>query len=182
MKKVRKWSRIIHRDLSYFLSGMVIIYALSGIYMNHRDSINPHHTIERIELELEQNIHEKSTKEDLAQLLTSIEEEDNYTHHYSPGAGEVKVFLKGGSNLHINTADQSAVYEKLRRRPLISSMVSLHYNPGRWWTHFADFFAISLIIITITGIVMVRGRKGLWGRGGIELLIGIAIPILFLLL
>lgn len=57
----------------------------------------------------------------------------------------------------------------MKRRPLISSMVQLHFNPGKWWTWFADAFAVCLIIITVSGIVMIKGPKGLWGRGGIEL-------------
>ena len=32
----RKWSRIIHRDLSFFFAGMILIYAISGIVMNLR--------------------------------------------------------------------------------------------------------------------------------------------------
>jgi hypothetical protein len=59
-------------------------------------------------------------------------------------------------------------------------MTTLHYNPGKWWTWFADIFAVSLIIITLTGLVMLKGKHGLWGRGGIELLIGIAIPLILL--
>jgi hypothetical protein len=65
---------------------------------------------------------------------------------------------------------------------LISALTKLHYNPGRWWTHFADVFAVGLIIITVTGMVMLKGPKGLWGRGGIELAAGILIPLLFLFL
>lgn len=61
-------------------------------------------------------------------------------------------------------------------------MTKLHYNPGRWWTWFSDIFAVALMVITLTGLFMLKGNKGLWGRGGIELLIGIAIPILFVLL
>ena len=38
---IRKWSRLIHRDLSFFFAGMVLIYVISGIVMNHRDTINP---------------------------------------------------------------------------------------------------------------------------------------------
>lgn len=41
---------------------------------------------------------------------------------------------------------------------------------------------MALMVITLTGLFMLKGNKGLWGRGGIELLIGIAIPILFVLL
>ena len=38
---LRRWCRLLHRDLSYFFAGMVLIYALSGIAMNHRDTFNP---------------------------------------------------------------------------------------------------------------------------------------------
>ena len=74
------------------------------------------------------------------------------------------------------------VYESLRRRPLVSTMTTMHYNPNKWWTWFADAFAVALITITLTGLLMLKGKKGLWGRGGVELLIGIAIPMLLLFL
>ncbi len=176
---LRKWSRIIHRDLSYLFSGMVIIYAISGIVMNHRDTINPHYSIEKIEMAAGCDLSEDSSAEELMPLLKRVGEDKNYTQHYSPDGGGIKVFLKGGSNLYIDTKSDSVLYEKVSSRVLIGAMAKLHYNPGRWWTIFADIFAISLIVITLTGVIMVRGKKGLWGRGGIELLVGILIPILF---
>ena len=94
----------------------------------------------------------------------------------------MKVFLKGGSSLVVDTQTGAAVYEKLERRFLLSDMVKLHYNPGKWWTTFSDVFAVSLILITLTGLVMVKGPKGFWGRGGILFLVGIIVPILFLIL
>lgn len=42
---LRRWSRTLHRDLSYFFAGMVLIYALSGIAMNHRDTFNPNYSV-----------------------------------------------------------------------------------------------------------------------------------------
>ena len=32
---LRRWCRLVHRDLSYLFAGMVLIYALSGSVMNH---------------------------------------------------------------------------------------------------------------------------------------------------
>ena len=55
------------------------------------------------------------------------------------------------------------------------------YPPSRWWPRFPDLLAAALLVITHTGLVMVPGRNGLRGRGGIELAAGIAVPILFLL-
>ncbi len=48
---LRRWSRTLHRDLSYFFAGMVLIYALSGIVMNH-DTFNPNYSVSRTELVL----------------------------------------------------------------------------------------------------------------------------------
>ena len=184
MMNIRKWSRFIHRDLSYFLSGMVLVYAISGIAMNHRDSFNPDYSVEQISFQLPANFPVQSdiTKEDVLHLLQNYDEQDNYTKHYFPKTGVMKVFLKGGSNMNVDLGTRQAVYEKLTRRPLLSSLTRLHYNPGHWWTTFADIFAVGLIVLTLTGIVMVKGPKGLLGRGGVELLIGIAIPVLFLFL
>ena len=180
----RKWSRIIHRDVSYLFAGMILIYALSGILMNHRGDLNPHYSVSRHEYKVSADLTDK-TKVDKALVLTLLEplgEADNYTKHYFPKEGQMKVFLKGGSSLVVNTQTGAAGYERLKRRPLLSDMVKLHYNPTKWWTIFSDVFAVCLILITVTGIVMVKGSKGFIGRGGILFIIGIVIPVLFLVL
>ena len=180
----RKWSRILHRDVSYLFAGMILIYALSGILMNHRGDLNPHYSVSLQEYRVETDLTDK-TKVDKALVLTLLEplgEAGNYTKHYFPKEGQLKVFLKGGSSLVVNTQTGDAVYENLKRRPLLSDMVKLHYNPTKWWTIFSDAFAVCLILITLTGMVMVKGPKGFWGRGGILFIIGIVIPVLFLVL
>ena len=181
---VHKWSRTIHRDLSYFLAGMIIIYAISGLVMNHRRTFNPNYSVELKEYTINQPLppQEELTINDILNLLAPLDETDNYTKHYFPQEGKMKVFLKGGSSLLVELTNGQAHYEKLTRRPLLSTLTQLHYNPGRWWTWFSDFFAIGLLIITITGLILVKGSKGLWGRGGIELAAGILIPLLFLFL
>ena len=178
----RKWSRTIHRDLSFFFSGMVLIYAISGIVMNHRNTINPNYSVERQEYTITEVMPPQAgmEKDDVLKLLAPLGEEKNYTKHYFPKTDVMKVFLKGGSNLLVNVKTGEAVYESVTRRPLIGAMSRLHYNPGQWWTYFADIFAIALIIITLSGIIMLKGNKGIIDRGGIEVIVGILIPILFL--
>lgn len=179
---IRKWSRIIHRDLSFFFAGMVLIYAISGIVMNHRDTVNPNFSITRKEYKITENLPDKTgmKKEKVLTLLEPLGETGNYTKHYFPQTHVMKVFLKGGSNLLVNVKTGEAVYESVTRRPLIGAMSRLHYNPGQWWTYFADIFAIGLIIITLSGVIMLKGNKGIIGRGGIEIIVGILIPLLFL--
>ena len=91
--KFRKWSRILHRDVSYLFAGMILIYALSGILMNHRNSLNPHYSVEVQEFKVIQNLTDKE-KIDKALVLTLLEpwnETDNYTKHYFPKEGQMKV-------------------------------------------------------------------------------------------
>ena len=144
----RKWSRFIHRDLSFFFSGILIIYALSGIYMNHRDSINPHYTVERVEFNI--NAYPSGTtlsKEEVIELLKPYKLDKLYTKHYYPKNDYMKVFIKGGSSYELNQLSGKGVVEILSKRHFISDMVKLHYNPGKWWTWFSDVFCVSMIIL-----------------------------------
>ena len=181
---LRRWARALHRDLSYLFAGVVVVYAVSGIALNHKRDFNSDYSVERRELQLPgayplaEPVDEATARE----LLAAADPRARYVQHYAAARQRIKVFIAGGSTLEVDLATGQALYEQLTRRPILSSLNRLHYNPGRWWTRFSDLFAASLLVITLTGLVLVPGKKGLWGRGGIELLIGIAIPLLFLLL
>lgn len=179
--KARMWCRTIHRDLSCLFSGMILIYAVSGFVMNHRDSINPHYTVVRTQHTISDLPSQAEfNKQAVLELMEQIGVDENYRKHYFPSQNHLKVFLKGGSSLEADLTTGEVCYESLKRKPIISTMTTLHYNPGKWWTWFADIFAFSLLIITLTGAIMLKGKHGLWGRGGIELLLGIAIPLILL--
>ena len=182
---LRKWLRNIHRELSYLFAGVICVYAISGICLNHKRDFNSNITISRHDLTLAgefPSVADSVDKETLHTLITQIPDTETYTKHATVGENSVKVFFKGGSSLEIDMNTGSAKYEKIRRRPFFSSLNRLHYNPTRWWTWFSDIFAVCLLIITVTGLFMLKGPKGLIGRGGLEFLIGILIPLLFILL
>ena len=181
--RFRKWSRWIHRDLSYFFAGILLVYCVSGVYMNHRDTVNVHHKVKRIAFqESSYPSGMKLSREEANSLVNRYAEGKTYTQHYYPSEDRLKIFIKGGSSLELNQQSGEGFVEILSRRPIVSDMVKLHYNPGRWWTWFSDAFAISMILVVITGFTMMKGRKGFLGRGGILMLIGILVPIFFLLL
>jgi hypothetical protein len=75
------------------------------------------------------------------------------------------------------------VLEKIQRRQFFSQINFLHYNNARsWWTGFSDIFAVSLIVITITGLFIVKGKNGIRQRGIIILISGLILPLLALLI
>ena len=183
--RLRKWGRVIHRDLSYLFSGMLIIYAISGIVMNHRRSISPDHSIEVIEYVADAPKVEREQIDKAFVQQHYLAEHglaDSYTKHFFPKGERMRVLIKGGSSLTVDLSTNAVTFEKLERRYVIGAMARLHYNPGKWWTIFADLFGASLIVIVLTGLIIVKGKRGIWGVGGIELLIGILIPLAFLFL
>jgi hypothetical protein len=58
-------------------------------------------------------------------------------------------------------------------------MNRLHYNKVKGWTPIADFYAGALILLAITGLFIVKGKKGIAGTGKWYLIIGILIPVLY---
>ncbi|MCK5032361.1 MAG: hypothetical protein KAS18_01980, partial [Calditrichia bacterium] len=47
-KIIRKWNRVIHRDLGYLAVGLTLIYAISGFVVNHVQDWNPNYEISHI--------------------------------------------------------------------------------------------------------------------------------------
>lgn len=180
--KVRKWLRIIHRDLSYVFAGMLLVYAISGIALNHKDSFNSQYSIVRTDYALTATPQAEVSQKTINEWLTECGVEGQEIQHYFPDNNTLKVFLKENSNLVVDLQSGKAVLEQVKKRPLLGSLSKLHYNPGKAWTCFSDIFAGSLILIIVTGLFMLKGKHGLWGIGGIEFAIGILIPLLFILL
>ena len=179
----RKWSRILHRDIGYFFIGTSIIYGISGIALNHMSDWNPNYSVTlksfTTELNLEKN---SSIKNNILLLLDDVDRRENYKKHYYKDQNTLKVFLKGGSSLMVNLNSGNGEVEYLKRRAVFYESNYLHYNPNRIWTWFSDAFAAALIVFAITSLFMVKGKKGIKGRGGIYTALGIIIPILFLIM
>ncbi|MCP4750540.1 MAG: hypothetical protein GY866_06585 [Proteobacteria bacterium] len=48
------------------------------------------------------------------------------------------------------------------------------------WTYAADVYAAILGIVAVTGLFVLRGRKGITGRGAWLTGAGIVVPVVFL--
>lgn len=183
MKILRKWSRILHRDIGFFFVGASIIYGLSGIALNHLHDWNPNYSVELEDFTTEIDLSKNATEieQNVLQLLDEIDDADHYKKHYYPDEDFIKIFLSGGSSVYVDTETGEGTAEFLRKRSVFYQVNYLHYNPHEWWMWFSDIFAGALILLAITSLFMVRGKKGVVGRGGIYVALGIILPILFLI-
>ena len=179
---LRRINKALHRDLGYFFAGMAIIYGLSGIALNHKDEWNSNYIIELKEqkISIPANFNE-SDDSAIQNILNQCGIAHEYKSHYSPKPNEIKIFLAHGSSVVVDTRSGIARIETIRKRPLFFEVNFLHYNPGKLWTWFSDIFAISLIILAITGLFIQRGKYGIQGRGAWLSIIGMLIPIAILI-
>ncbi len=180
--KIRKWNRIIHRDLGYFFFGVTVIYALSGIAVNHSGDWNPNYVVEnkqfstKLELSKSDNV-----KNNILLLLDDIADRNDYKKHYYPRKNTLKIFLKGKSSVVVDLETGTGTAEFVKKRLVFFQVNYLHYNPNRWWTYFSDIFAVSLIILAVTGLFILKGKTGIRGRGAWLSIAGLVLPILFLI-
>ncbi|HPQ33266.1 MAG TPA: PepSY-associated TM helix domain-containing protein [Tenuifilaceae bacterium] len=180
--KLRKLNRVLHRDISYFFAGMALIYSISGIALNHLHQWNPNYIITKIEFNAELPKDTSQINKELIESIVSEQDDSNILSYYYPKKATLKAFVKGGT-VTFNLESGTAVIEKAERRPFFAHLNFLHYNnPRKWWTAFSDAFAVGLIVITITGLFIVKGKNGITRRGAVLTLAGLIFPIIALIL
>lgn len=112
--KWRKWNKAVHRDFGYLFFGITLIYALSGIAINHLDDWNPNYIVytENIQVAPYDG---KPDKAAIKNMLAPFEEAASYKNHYFPQNNILKVFIKDGS-VYINLKTGNGIIEKTKRR------------------------------------------------------------------
>jgi len=177
-----QWRRLIiatHRDLGYFFAGLTVIYAVSGVAVNHIEDWNPSYVV-RSELKELGQLPEATTEELTDEVLRrlAIAEEPKSVVRMAPH--QLKVFLDH-RNLTVSIPGGTVADERVRRRFALFEANYLHLNTGKGlWTWIADLYAVGLLVLACTGIFIISGKKGLGGRGRWLLLAGLAIPIAYL--
>ncbi|HLA84355.1 MAG TPA: PepSY-associated TM helix domain-containing protein [Thermoguttaceae bacterium] len=171
----------IHRDLGYLLVGATILYAISGIALNHADDWDPNFVIKRqnVQTPVPKDV-AAVTRQWVLGVIEPLGEGDCYRSHDFPTPEKVKIYLDEGS-VFVDLKTGKGIFESVRRRPLFYQMNSLHISPKRAWLAFSDFFAVGLVIVSVTGLFVLRGRKGITGRGAIFAGVGSLISLVFLL-
>lgn len=173
----RRLSRVLHRDLGYLFFGTTVVYAVSGLALNHLRDWNPNYRVEQrtVTLDAAPPAGHALTRTEAQALLAQAGVTARYKQHYEPAGDQVRIFYEGGTAT-LDRAQARLSIEELHRRPLLHTFNRLHYNPGRWWTWFSDAFCVALLIVAVTGLFLLRGHHGLTRRGGVLVALGIAVP------
>jgi hypothetical protein len=174
--KIIRILRVIHRDLGFFVVGFTLIYAISGIILNHFSGHDPAFYTETKTLQFQANL----TDTELSAIWKVDKQLPTLKRIIRLDENRSRLFLEGGIGVY-DASTGSLNYEKHTKRVLVYCMNRLHYNKVKGWSPVADFYAGTLILLAISGLFIVKGKRGLAGSGKWYLLTGILIPILYVL-
>ena len=178
--KWRPWLRALHRDLGYVAVGLTMIYALSGLAVNHLADWDPNF--------------ENYQREWTVTTPLPVDDDEEMARIVQAQAGiagePVDVYRVTDDQLEI-TFDERTLYvtpstgrvieEGQEPRFFLRAANWLHLNRGKKaWTWFADGYAVALVLLATSGMFMIPGRKGLLGRGAVLVGLGIAMPLVYL--
>lgn len=176
-KGLRRLNIVTHRDLGYFFSGLIIIYCLSGIALNHVDDWNPDFIITKNEIGLDKNYTAAAITEQDISFFNSLVGEEQHRIYDFPTKDQLKIYYKDAS-LHLYFATNKGVYECISKRPIFYEFNAIHRNSIAHWKWVSDVFALMLILITVTGLFVLKGKNGISGRGKWLVLAGILPPLI----
>lgn len=176
----RKWNNIIHRDLGYLCFGLTVIYAISGVAVNHIHQWNPSYSIENSTSVVKLGDPARPVNEQALVILSELGIEQPVKNIFQPSREILQIFLEGNT-ITVNLANGNVTQQKAVARPVLKPLNFLHLNhPKKLWTYFADIYAIALLILAVTGLFILKGRNGITGRGAWLTGFGIILPLFFI--
>lgn len=177
-KNLNKTLRILHRDIGYFIVGLVILYAVSGVALNHRRSWNPTtrviSTIDFVEGDLIAK--DSITADYTLNLIEKFGYRKEFNRYFIRKNNLIVQF--DGGRLTMNVKNGEGKVELTRKQHVFNQFIFLHRTSNNWWIYFSDLFSLFLIFLAISGLILVKGEKGFKWRGLFLGLIGIIIPVI----
>jgi hypothetical protein len=178
----RKWNFALHRDIGYLCVGLTILYAISGVAVNHVDDWNPSYEIskENISIGKIDRADVIVSKEEVDAIIKKIGATGKFKNYHQSTKDTLKIFLV--DNTISIDLEKGVVEQKIsKRRFLLFESNFLHLNhPKRLWTYVADLYAVGLLFLALSGFLFMFGKKKIKLRGAVFTIIGFAIPIVFL--
>jgi uncharacterized protein len=173
-KRWRAWLRALHRDIGYLAVGFTVLYALSGIAMNHIDDWDPNFVASERTIAIAPIGPELGDAEAVARLAQATGVTGTPSDVYRAG-DEVRVSYPG---VKITAIGAQATVQRRRDRVFFRVADWLHATRGKQaWKYIADAYAVLLLYLAISGIFMIKGRLGLRWRGTIFVVAGLAAPL-----
>lgn len=174
-------ARNTHRDIAYFYVGLIIAFSFSGIFLNHRQTLNPRrYTYETKNVWIAPFQKEQINEAFVLDLAKRLEIDDELRRFQS--TDELLTISFANNDVKITPETGSGSIVTYRTIPLLGHMSKLHIDTSKWWIYYSDVFGLGMMIIAITGMFIEKGKNSFRTRGFKLALLGIIFPLIFLFL
>lgn len=195
-QRLRPWLRALHRDAGYLAVGLTVVYAISGLAVNHvadyTDGDASYVKFAHSEQIGPANVTQADGDAKAIGWLRdvgSLQGEAGEAFWRTPTEVEVTFTQRGAlggaleSHVVADLATGQIDVDGKRPRPFLRFANWLHLNRGKKaWSYIADTYAIGLLFLALSGLFMIPGKKGLLFRGLILAGLGAAVPIAYVML
>ena len=174
-------SRNTHRDLAYFFLGLIIAFAFSGIFLNHRQQWHPRrYTYDTKQITVPVVVKD-SINDAYIEQLTKAQNIDDVLRRFQVNENNLRIsYTTHDVDIDITTGEGKIVTYKTT--PILGQMTKLHVDTSKWWIYYSDIFGIGMLTIAITGMFIEKGKNSFKSRGWKLALAGILFPLIFLFL
>ena len=173
--------RTVHRDAGNLAVGLTLVYAASGLAVNHIADWDPNFKSHQTTHDLGGPL-EGEDQAVAERVLQKLDVKGKASDVYRAAPNQLEITLDRRT-LHVDTQTGKVLDEGEEPRLFLRLANWLHLNRGKKaWTYVADGYAVLLLLLAFSGMFMLPGRKGLIGRGGIFVLVGAAVPIVYVVL
>jgi len=168
IKDTRSFMRVIHRYLGYFLSGIMVIYAISGVMLIYRDTdfLKNEKKYNKI---IAKNLNDKELGKELKIKNLEIEKTE----------GSILKFKQGT----YDSATGQAKYSKKELPFVLDKMTKLHKAQSKdTLSPLNAFFGASLFFFVISSFWMFNPKTKAFKRGIKFAIAGVVVSIILLLI
>ena len=174
----RRLNNLLHRDIGYVAVGLTLAYAISGLAVNHKADWNPNYRIEKTAGQIEP-IGARDRETVTAEALRKLQLTEPPRSAFRPDPETIRLFYEHAT-YSIDLPSGAVVVESSRPRPVLYEFNQLHLNtPKGAWTIIADAYAVALIVLSLTGMFVLKGRHGISGRGAWLVGAGVLVPVVY---
>lgn len=176
----RQRFRALHRDLGYAAAALTIAYAISGLAVNHIEDWNPSYVFRESAIAIGA-LPQGTYAEMQAHVVQALKlPAGEVRGHFMETETLFRVFLVEGQEVRVDVRTGQGTIKRVHARPVLFEVNALHLNNLKGvWTWVADVFALSLLTLAITGLLLHKGKLGLAGRGKWFVGAGLLVPVAF---
>src|SRR6185436_16851175 len=136
-----------HRDIAYFYVGLIIAFAFSGIFLNHRQQWHPRrytYNVEPFTITLPAN--RDSINETFIAKFTQDYNINDQVRRFQVTKDQLRVsYVNKDVEVDLNSGQGNVT--EYRVVPVLGQMTQLHQDTSKWWIYYSDIFGAAMMTL-----------------------------------